>query len=152
MPRSVISFAVAGMPLRDRLGFRMTRRSSGNMVKMPVLTPAAACQPILRCYEGSTSADKKSSEWNIFARLARLGFRNVKTYVQSGNIVFRATKQPPSALSKRISEAILHDFGFSLPALVKTSKEMEDMIKSNPLLKEKRIDASKLHVTFLSGP
>jgi uncharacterized protein (DUF1697 family) len=83
---------------------------------------------------------------------AALGFRNVKTYVQSGNIVFRATKQPPSPLSKRISEAILHDFGFSVPALVKTSKEMEDMIKSNPLLKEKGIDASKLHVTFLSGP
>jgi uncharacterized protein (DUF1697 family) len=81
---------------------------------------------------------------------AALGFRNVETYVQSGNVVFRAIKQPPSALSKRISEAILHDFGFSVPALVKTSKEMEDVIKSNPLLKEKGIDASKLHVTFLS--
>ena len=81
---------------------------------------------------------------------AALGFRNVETYVQSGNVVFLATKESPSALSKRISEGIRHDFGFLVPTLVKTSKEMEDVIKRNPFLKEKDIDASKLHVTFLS--
>ena len=81
---------------------------------------------------------------------AALGFRNVETYVQSGNIVFLATKKPPSALSKLISDAILRDFGFSVPALVKTSKEMDDVIKRNPFLNERDIDTSKLHVTFLS--
>jgi uncharacterized protein (DUF1697 family) len=82
---------------------------------------------------------------------AVLGFKNVETYVQSGNIVFLAAKESPSALSKRISEGIRHDYGFPVPVLVRTAKEMEDVIRSNPFLKEKDIDAVKLHVTFLSN-
>ena len=81
-----------------------------------------------------------------------LGLRDVETYVQSGNIVFGATQKAPSALAKRISDAILHDFGFAVPTLVKTKEEMERVIKRNPFLKEAGIDISKLHVTFLSGP
>lgn len=81
---------------------------------------------------------------------AALGFRNVETYIQSGNILFLTTDQSPSALSQRISEAIRRDFGFSVPAVVKTARELESVIKSNPFLKEKGIDASKLHVTFLA--
>src|SRR4029450_2391032 len=84
------------------------------------------------------------------ATCVALGFRSVATYVQSGNIVFLATKSSPSALSTRISDAIVQDFGFAVPALVRTAKEMEDVINSNPFLKEKGIDASKLHVTFLA--
>jgi uncharacterized protein (DUF1697 family) len=80
----------------------------------------------------------------------RLGFQNVETYVQSGNIVLLATETSPSALSMRIGEGIFRDFGFSVPVFIRTSKEMGDVIKVNPFLKEKGIDLSKLHVTFLS--
>src|SRR6266480_316281 len=57
-----------------------------------------------------------------------LGFRNVETYIQSGNIVFQ----------------------IDTPVIVRTSKEMRNVIANNPFLKEKGIDSSKLHVTFLS--
>lgn len=87
---------------------------------------------------------------HLRALCAALGFRNVETYVQSGNIVFRAPSTSPSLLSKRISEAILRDVGFSVPVLVKTRREMGIVIKRNPFLKEHGIDRSKLHVTFLS--
>lgn len=79
-----------------------------------------------------------------------LGFRSIETYVQSGNIVFLEAEKSPSNLSKSISEAILGDFGFRAPVLVKTSKEMGEVIIRNPFLKETGIDPSKLHVTFLS--
>ena len=81
---------------------------------------------------------------------AALGFRSIETYVQSGNIVFLDAEKSPSNLSKSISEAILGDFGFHVPVLVKTSKEMGEVIMRNPFLKETGIDPSKLHVTFLS--
>lgn len=81
---------------------------------------------------------------------AALGFRSIETYVQSGNIVFLDAEKSPSNLSKSISEAILGDFGFRVPVLVKTSKEMGEVIMRNPFLKETGIDPSKLHVTFLS--
>jgi uncharacterized protein (DUF1697 family) len=79
-----------------------------------------------------------------------LGFRNVETYVQSGNIVFQTRIENPSNLSRLISEKILLASGFDVPVILRSSIEMRNVIANNPFLKEKRIDSSKLHVTFLS--
>ena len=79
-----------------------------------------------------------------------LGFGRVKTYVQSGNVIFESEQKSPTELSNKIEEKIQHTFGFSVPVLVKTSKEIEQIVGDNPLVKEKGIDHSKLHVTFLS--
>jgi uncharacterized protein (DUF1697 family) len=79
-----------------------------------------------------------------------LGFQNVETYVQSGNVVFQTTTDNASALSKRLNETILESFGVNTPVIIRTSKEMLTLIANNPFVKEKDIDPSKLHVTFLS--
>jgi uncharacterized protein (DUF1697 family) len=79
-----------------------------------------------------------------------LGFQKVETYVQSGNVVFQTNSENPVTLSKSISGAILESFGFDVPVIVRTSKEIRSVIANNPFLKEKEIDSSKLHVTFLS--
>ena len=78
-----------------------------------------------------------------------LGFADVKTYIQSGNVVFKAPAQIPAKLAKRIEEKILGQFGFPVPVVVKTAVEIGEVISSNPLLKEKGIDPTRLHVTFL---
>jgi len=80
----------------------------------------------------------------------KLGYRNVQTYVQSGNIVFETRKGTPANLSKQISKAIHDAYGFDVPAFIRTLEEMQRIISANPFLKEKNIDQSKLHVTFLS--
>jgi uncharacterized protein (DUF1697 family) len=82
--------------------------------------------------------------------LKSLKFENLKTYIQSGNIVFGAEKTSPPALSKFIQKKILKDFGFVVPVTVRTSKDFDKIIKTNPFLKMKSIDPQKLHVTFLS--
>jgi uncharacterized protein (DUF1697 family) len=79
-----------------------------------------------------------------------LGFDDVRTYVQSGNVVFESEQKSPTGLSNKIEEKIQRDFGFTVPVLVKTSKEIEQIVSDNPLVKEKGIDRSKLHITFLS--
>ena len=84
------------------------------------------------------------------ASLEALGFDNVRTYVQSGNVIFESARKLPVELSKKIEGKIQRDFGFTVPVLVKTSKEIEQIVSDNLLLKEKGIDQSKLHVTFLS--
>jgi len=84
------------------------------------------------------------------ASFTALGFANVKTYVQSGNIIFEAPHETAASLSGKIERQILRDFGFSVPVLLKTSNEMAEIIKHNPLLKVPAIDHSKLHITFLS--
>ena len=85
------------------------------------------------------------------ASCAALGFRNVETYLQSGNIVFVTARQPPSSLATRICDRIRRDFGFDVPVIVKTSGEMADVVAHNPFLRKRGIDVSKLHVTFLAA-
>lgn len=79
-----------------------------------------------------------------------LGLENVKTYIQSGNVIFKAPKKSAEICARRIQERILKDFGFSVSVMVVSSEEVGRVIKNNPFLKEKAFDASKLHVTFLS--
>jgi len=84
------------------------------------------------------------------ASFGALRFSNVKTYIQSGNVVFGAEDRSVAAVSKKIERRILRDFGFSVPVFLRTAKELEETIKRNPFLTDTAIDHSKLHVTFLS--
>ncbi len=79
-----------------------------------------------------------------------LGFGEIKTYVQSGNVVFQSKRKSPAELTRTIEAKIQRDFGFTVPVLIKTSKELAQIVRDNPLLRVKGIDVSKLHVTFLS--
>jgi uncharacterized protein (DUF1697 family) len=78
-----------------------------------------------------------------------LRFADVKTYVQSGNVVFKAGRSS-SDLVRRIESGINREFGLSVSVIVRTPQDMNNVIRRNPFLKEKGIDLSKLHVTFLS--
>jgi uncharacterized protein (DUF1697 family) len=84
------------------------------------------------------------------ASFEALGFKKVRTYVQSGNGVFEAKAAAPAAIAVKIADRIERDFGFSVPVTVVTSEEMGRVVRENPFLKEVGIDSAKLHVTFLS--
>ena len=84
------------------------------------------------------------------ASFETLGFNSVRTYVQSGNVIFQASKTSSDILSKSIEGKILGDFGFSVTLVLRSSDEMEKIVNDNQFLKDRGIDHSKLHVTFLS--
>ncbi len=86
------------------------------------------------------------------ASFAALGFRRVETYVQSGNVVFETAETSLTTLSRNLGRRILHDFGFPISIVLRTSKDLETIIRRNPFAKKKALDATKLHVTFLSAP
>ena len=79
-----------------------------------------------------------------------LKFKNVTTYIQSGNVVFSSDISDAKVLLKKIEEKIFKQFGFEVPVIIRTPKEMQSAIKNNPFLKEKNIDAERLYITFLS--
>ena len=79
-----------------------------------------------------------------------LGLKNVRTYVQSGNVIFMAPKISREVLSQTIREKILADFKAAVSVIMISLEELNDAIKNNPFLLEMGIDASKLHITFLS--
>ena len=80
-----------------------------------------------------------------------LGFQNVRTHVQSGNVVFETGKGLTAVLSDKISKCIQREFGFPVSIVIRTAKEMGEIVRANPFLKKPGIDHSKLHVTFLSA-
>jgi len=91
---------------------------------------------------------KRMKMQKLRASCESLGFEAVQTYIQSGNLVFRAGKLRPEALSKKLEERIVHDFGFSSDIIIRSKDEFERVVTGNPLLRERGIDESKLHVVF----
>lgn len=79
------------------------------------------------------------------------GFKNVTTYIQSGNVVFSADKKELNSLTEKVQQIIFKKYGFTVPVIIRTVGEMESVINRNPLLKIIGIDVEKLHVTFLSA-
>ena len=79
-----------------------------------------------------------------------LGFVKVKSYIQSGNLVFQAPKLSSAAAAKKVEAQIVKDFGFSADVISRTAEEMKKVVEGNPLLREPGIDRSKFHVVFLA--
>ena len=86
------------------------------------------------------------------AALASLGFSDVKTYIQSGNVVFKSATASTSSLEKKIAGEILEAFGFAIPVAVRTPGELGAVLKNNPLLEPPGLEEARLHVSFLSEP
>lgn len=85
------------------------------------------------------------------ALMERLGFENIATYIQSGNIVFNSPEKNEDKLITKIHNAIKTKFGFDVPVIARTAKEFKAALNNNPFFKEKDIDTEKLHITFLAS-
>ena len=80
--------------------------------------------------------------------LTSLNFYQVKTYIQSGNIVFSCDKSV--GLEKMICNAIETRFSIHVPVLIRSKPELERIIRNNPWLHFPEISENHLHITFLS--
>ena len=99
----------------------------------------------------NVSGQKKILMADLKTLYENLQFKNVKTYIQSGNVVFKSEKKlADTETAKRIEEAIQKEYGFHVPVIIRSHKELDKVIASNPFSSEKNIDLKKLHVTFLS--
>ncbi|RKS25131.1 uncharacterized protein (DUF1697 family) [Flavobacterium endophyticum] len=79
------------------------------------------------------------------------GYQNVKTYIQSGNILFDSLENSPEAVENQIHDLIEKHFGFDVSVVVINQETLESVSKNNPYLKEKEIDLKKLYITFLGS-
>jgi uncharacterized protein (DUF1697 family) len=78
-----------------------------------------------------------------------MGHGDVRTYIQSGNVLF-TTSSSPTTLPTRIERELQTRFGFEIKVVVRTSAQLDAVIGHNPLLSEGR-EPAKLHVTFLAS-
>ena len=61
-----------------------------------------------------------------------LGFQEVQTYIQSGNVIFQSEEANSSNLEKLIFDKISVDYDFEVPNLILTPQNMEKIINNNP--------------------
>ncbi|WP_414617412.1 DUF1697 domain-containing protein [Dyadobacter sp. 32] len=80
-----------------------------------------------------------------------LEFEAVRSYIQSGNLVFDAPTAESAVLAKRIHDQIIEDFGFDIPVLVMGIGELVHIRDANPYIQRPEIDPAALHVTFLEN-
>lgn len=86
----------------------------------------------------------------LVSMLESLGLAEVKTYIQSGNAVFKCSEQDLAQLGKRIGAAIGQQFGFNPQLMLLTVDDLEQVIRSNPF-PEAESEPNSLHVGFLAS-
>jgi len=78
------------------------------------------------------------------------GYTNVKTYIQSGNVVFDANTENPRQLESGLSQKIKEVFGHDVPVIVLSNLELRSIADNNPYVKDQDKNPDFFHVTFLS--
>ncbi len=82
--------------------------------------------------------------------LTERGYEDVRTHLQSGNVVLRASAGV-AQLERDLAEAIEAQFGFAVPVVVRSAAQLDTVIADEPF--GDTITEPKLYqVSFLAGP
>ena len=81
-------------------------------------------------------------------RLSSVGLKNISTYIQSGNVIFDTEMEDPKALSHFISNQIRDAYGYEVPVIIRSPKEIERALDHFPF---EKIEGWKGYISFLSG-
>src|SRR5579884_285749 len=79
--------------------------------------------------------------------LSDAGYEEVRTYVQSGNVVL-TSGQPPDELARECERLIGDRFGLEIPVIVRTGEELAAVVERNPLA-DVATNPKRYQVSFL---
>lgn len=82
----------------------------------------------------------------------KIGLSEPKTLLQSGNLVFEAGGKTATTLEKLLEREIASQLGLTPDVIVRTAKQLHDVISRNPFKKEAKNDPARLHIHFLKTP
>lgn len=77
--------------------------------------------------------------------LENVGLKNVKTYIQSGNVILK-TKLPKEETAKLIHDTIVKEIGADLSVIIKEKIQLQVAIEENPF--DESYDFSRIHLVF----
>ncbi|MDR6120512.1 uncharacterized protein (DUF1697 family) [Bacillus sp. SLBN-46] len=81
--------------------------------------------------------------------LESMGLGKVKTYIQSGNVLFES-EEGATQLTQRIEEEIRTTFGFPVPVILRTAEELDQMIKDCPYSLDSLNEGESVQLAFLA--
>jgi uncharacterized protein (DUF1697 family) len=76
------------------------------------------------------------------------GFKNVETYIQSGNVRFGTSTSDKKTLTQKIEKGLNKELGYEVATFLRTQEEMRALVKYDPFKKIKASDKAKTYVTF----
>jgi len=78
-----------------------------------------------------------------------LNFKNVRTYIQSGNVIFDYKPTKTVDLANFIEIKISETFGFFVKTIVLMDEELRNIVNNNPYINDPNVELDKLHVVFM---
>lgn len=100
----------------------------------------------------NVSGQKKILMADLKDLFTGLGFTNVLTYIQSGNVIFETNVKNKTELNVIIEKAIKEKYNFNVPLIIRTNKEINSIIKAFPFESvDLSKDESKVAVAFLDS-
>ncbi len=94
---------------------------------------------------------KKIKMADLRTILDKLPFQEVKTYIQSGNIVFATDETSTAHLEESIKINIAKTFGFDVPVLVMSKNKIEQIVNDNPYTNPADLAAKKVYYALLKS-
>ncbi|WP_242918275.1 DUF1697 domain-containing protein [Pontibacter liquoris] len=98
----------------------------------------------------NVSGQKQIKMTDLKICLEEAGFQKVKTYIQSGNVVFEHESTNPQLVAGLVEQTILERFGFDIHVRITTASELKVILETNPYLNGREEDIKLLYVSFLS--
>lgn len=97
----------------------------------------------------NVSGQKQIKMTGLKSMFEEIGFQNVETYIQSGNVIFSGKEKSSEKITEKISSSIKKKFGFDIQVFVLLPEELLEILNKNPFINNKK-DHDKLYVVFLS--
>ena len=95
----------------------------------------------------NVSGQKKIRMEELKKLYESLGFKNVQTYIQSGNVIFEFSNTSLSKLRINIEQKIKQVYSFDVKVVIRTREELQSIVKHTPFSKK---DNNRIYITFLS--
>ncbi len=84
---------------------------------------------------------------DLIKLLESANFLNVKTYIQSGNVIFEKSTKSITELEDEISTLIREQYGFEISVIVRSKDQYQAVVEENPFQE----NINELHLTFLKS-
>jgi uncharacterized protein (DUF1697 family) len=98
----------------------------------------------------NVGGNKKVPMEDLKKVFALLGYKNIRTLLNSGNVIFEAEEKDADELRRVIEIKLEKKFGFPIPILIRTIAELQALAKADPFKGIDVILETRLYVSFLS--
>ena len=97
----------------------------------------------------NVGGQKKMPMVEVRKMMTNIGFKDVQTYIQSGNIIYRSESNSTIEMEGMIQGAIENTFGFDVPVLVKSVNEIQYILTKNPYNNENDLAKNRVYFVLL---